>query len=128
MAVTDWSASGAALLDRSFKRFGAPRLDDTLTFDLLAGQPSSLNIPAVDSLSSDWLRVVRIAGTGTKPFFHGESLHALTVLEGSAVFLDRKRTRVLELHAGDTAAIPARHDDLWLEGARLHAIRASIEP
>ncbi|MBX7193465.1 MAG: class I mannose-6-phosphate isomerase [Sandaracinaceae bacterium] len=128
VAVTDWEAVGTALLERSYKRFGAPRRDGELSFELLAGQASSPNTPAIDALASDWLRIVRIAGTGTKPFFHGESLHALTVLEGTATFLDHHRAHVLELGPGDTAAIPARHDDLWLEGRGLHAIRASIEP
>jgi len=128
LGVTDWEACGSALLDRSFRRVGAPRLDGELEFELLAGLPSAPNLGASDSIASEWLRVVRVAGSGSKPFFHGESLHALTVLEGTGALLDRRRERVVELRAGDTVAIPARHEDLWLEGKRLHAIRTSIEP
>jgi hypothetical protein len=44
------------------------------------------------------------------------------------VLRDRRREVVVRAGPGDTIAIPARHDELWLTGERLHAIRASIEP
>jgi len=128
LGVTDWEARGGALLDRCFRRAGAPQLDRELGFEVLAGLPSAPNQGAPDCIPSEWLRVVRVAGSGSKPFFHGESLHALTVIEGTGALLDRRRERLLELRAGDTIAIPARHEDLWLEGVRLHAVRTSIEP
>lgn len=128
LAVTDWDATGRALLERCFRRNGRPRLDGELEFTLLAGQPSTLNLGATESIASEWLRIVRVAGTGARPFFHGESLHALTVLEGTGALLDRRREPFLTLRPGDTVAIPARHEELWLEGMGLHAIRASIEP
>jgi mannose-6-phosphate isomerase class I len=126
--VTDWDAVGRALLERSFRRAGPPRRDAELEFELLAGQPGSPNASALESIPSEWLRIVRIAGTGEKPFFHGETLHSLTVLEGVGVLRDRRREVVVRAGPGDTIAIPARHDELWLTGERLHAIRASIEP
>jgi mannose-6-phosphate isomerase len=126
--VTDWDAAGPALLERSFRRAGPPRRDAGLEFELLAGQPGSPNASALESIPSEWLRIVRIAGTGERPFFHGETLHALTVLEGVGVLRDRRREVVVRASAGETVAIPARHDELWLSGERLHAIRASIEP
>ncbi len=132
LRVTDWDASGADLLTRSFRRHGAPDLDADLAFELLAGQPTSPNpVPsgdAMEPLASEWLRIVRVAGTGAAPFFHGECLHALTVLEGSGRLLDRRREVVATLAPGTTIAIPARHDELRLEAERLHAIRTSIEP
>ena len=69
-----------------------------------------------------------MTGTGDKPFFHGESLHALTVIEGIASLRDRRREVIVRASAGETIAIPARHEDLWLTGERLHALRTSIEP
>jgi mannose-6-phosphate isomerase len=126
--VTDWDARGRALLDRSFRRAGPPRRDAELEFELLAGQSGSPNASTLESIPSEWLRLVRIAGTGDKPFFHGETLHALTVLEGVATLRDRRRESVVRAGVGETIAIPARHEELWLTGERLHAIRASIEP
>ncbi len=127
LAVTDWESAGASLLERSFLRAGAPRRDDALGFELLAGRPTTL-APAEGSLASEWLRVVRVAGSGKRPFFHGESLHALSVLEGSGALVDGRGRALVELAPGASVAIPARHEDLWIEAERLHAIRASVEP
>lgn len=131
LRVTDWDASGSDLLARSFRRHRAPRVHAELTFDVLAGQPTSNLVrsdDAMEPLLSEWLRIVRIAGTGARPFFHGECLHALTVLEGRGRLLDRRRELVVTLSPGVTVAIPARHDELYLEAEGLHAIRTSIEP
>lgn len=126
--VTDWDAGGHALLARSYRRAGPPRLAAELEFELLAGQPGSPNASELESIPSEWLRIVRVTGTGDKPFFHGESLHALTVIEGIASLRDRRREVIVRASAGETIAIPARHEDLWLTGERLHALRTSIEP
>ena len=132
LRVTDWDAKGAELLERSFRRHGAPDLDAELAFDLLAGLPSQPSTVhdgrAMEPLPSQWLRIVRIAGTGARPFFHGESLHALTVLEGHGRLVDLKRTWDLALRPGVTIAIPAHHEELRIEAEGLHAIRTSIEP
>lgn len=127
LAVTDWDARGRELLERSFRRCGAPDRTRALRFELLAGQAGTAGLDEAP-LPSDWLRIVRIAGTGVKPFFHGECLHALTVLEGRGRILDHKRAPLLDLTPGDTVAIPARHEELWLEAEALHAVRTSIEP
>jgi mannose-6-phosphate isomerase len=132
LRVTDWDATGAELLERSFRRHGAPDPHAALAFDLLAGLPSQASIVhdgrVMELLPSQWLRIVRIAGTGARPFFHGESLHALTVLEGRGRLVDRKRSWEVALSAGVTVAIPAHHEELRLEAEGLHAIRTSIEP
>jgi mannose-6-phosphate isomerase class I len=128
LEATRWEARGRALLERSFRRAGPARRDAPLEFELLAGQPGSPNASALPFLPSEWLRIVRIAGSGERPFFHGESLHALTVLEGAATLRDRRRDAVVRAGPKKTLAIPARHEDLWLVGKRLHALRSSIKP
>lgn len=128
LEVTNWSAAGTRLLERAFRRCGPPSLDSEPNFELLVARARSDNSASVAMLPSDWLRIERIAGTGTRPWPRGNSLHALTVLHGSARLLDARGLEVVSLGLGETAAIPACHEDLWIQAEQLCAVRTGVEP
>ncbi len=121
LAVTDWEhARGRALLERCWLRAGAPDLLGPLRGELLAGDGGRLR--------SEWMRVERIAGTGTMTWASLDALQALTVVEGRGWLVAESGEELVRLAAGCTVAVPARHAPMRVLGDRLHAIRASVCP
>lgn len=132
LAVTDWDhAKGSVLLQRARCRAGVPALEASIRLETLAGRGGRID--------SEWLRVERLAGTGSLawPALHPSdedtrvseaALSALTIVGGSGRFLDRSGAPLVSFGVGDTLAIPAHSTIATVEGTALHAIRSSIEP
>ena len=112
LAVTDWQRVQEDGFIASIRvRAGTPLLSDVPRFTPLAGD---------GALPSRWLRVGRIAGTGSLALPRLERMHALTVLEG------RVRVGSLTVERGRSAVVPA-----WLAGSTVeldtaHAVVTAI--
>jgi hypothetical protein len=112
LAVTDWQRVQAdPFIDSIRVRAGTPLLASEASFTVLAG---------AGGLTSEWLRVARISGTGPLVLPPIDRMQALTVIDG------RVRVGELTVERGRSAVIPAWMAGCTLELDTAHAILTAI--
>lgn len=111
LAVTDWVGAGDPnhCLARQH-RLAPPALRRAPRFEPLCGPPGEAPI------SSPFLQVGRLSGTGAAQLPNWDALRSVTVIEGTLTLAD------LRLPAGQTAAVPAAADGLSVVLDAAHAI------
>lgn len=118
LAVTRWDRPrGVAFTDRVRLRAGAAALQDTARLVRLAGPRGGL--------SSAWLDVTRVAGTGDLAWPPTDALVGLTVLAGR-ISIHEATGRVTNVERGRSAVLPACLGEVRLELESAEALLSSI--
>jgi hypothetical protein len=112
LAVTSWErVQSDAFISQISTRAGAPDLHGAAHLTPLAGP---------GALTSDWLQVSRLSGTGVLPLPGAGRLVGLTVLEG------RVRLGGLSAERGRSVVVPASLGDTLVELEAAHAILSAV--
>ncbi|MET0343413.1 MAG: type I phosphomannose isomerase catalytic subunit [Polyangiales bacterium] len=112
LAVTEWERVQADGFIESIRvRAGSPALEGPAVATPLAGD---------GGLANAFLRVTRLAGTGSARLPAAERLHGITVVDGTV------RLGELQVTRGRSAVVPACCAGMTVELARAHALVCAI--